>query len=394
MANSPRWRQAVDLVATAFHDGGVSTLSAMAYDLGQAQLANYVHGVRESIAARQASATTVAYYGYTAVNNLGDDACLDGARSLSPDRTVLDWRRLTDYAPTSLRGTPQVRGVQLGGGTLIGSMGFADGFRQAVNELRAPSFALGTGVESPIAEQWGMTSTEAVDQWRHLLEDMAYLAVRGPQSAHTLRDVYGIEAPICGDIALAIPTPEPAPREKHLGMCLAAPADGVWGSSVEKMFEANLAVARSLLRDGWTIQFFVFWPMHDRAITRKMISALGVSDGVSVTVPSSTADFFRRARTCSVFIGTRLHSAVFASMLDIPTVALAYRPKADDFMASIDRVDWSLRANDITGERLRDAVTQLSAERERHAREIHTAVHALQTSLRSHLDAATLALQR
>lgn len=115
-------------------------------------------------------------------------------------------------------------------------------------------------------------------------------------------------------------------------MCLAALADGVWGSSVEEMFEANLDVARSLLRDGWTLQFFIFWPMHDRAITRKLVRALGDSDRVRVTVSATPADFFRVARTCSVFVGTRLHSAVFASMLDIPTVALAYRPKADDFM--------------------------------------------------------------
>ncbi len=393
VTDTPRWRQAIDLVATAFHDGGATNLAATAYDLGYAQTANYVQGLRESRLARQTPVDSVAYYGYTAVNNLGDDACLTGARELSPSRTVLDWRRISDYAPAALRGTPRARAVQLGGGTLIGSMGFADGFRRAARELGAPTFALGTGVESVLAQQWGMTSDEAVAQWREILHDMTYLAVRGPQSAATLREVYGIEAPVCGDIALGISTPAPAPREKHLGMCLAAPADGVWGSSVEEMFEANLDVARSLLRDGWTLQFFIFWPMHDRAITRKLVRALGDSDRVRVTVPATPADFFRVARTCSVFVGTRLHSAVFASMLDIPTVALAYRPKADDFMASIGRTDWSLRADGITGERLRDAVEQLSEEREQHVAQIHESVRSLQAALRTHVAAADAALQ-
>jgi len=393
VTDTPRWRKAVTLAAAAFDDGGVTNLATTAYDLGYAQTANYVQGLRESRLARQATSDLVAYYGYTAVNNLGDDACLTGARELFPSRTVLDWRRISDHAPAALRGTPRARAVQLGGGTLIGSLGFADGFRRAARELGAPTFALGTGVESVIAEQWGMTSDEAVAQWREILHDMTYLAVRGPQSAATLRELYGIDAPVCGDIALGISTPPPTPREKHLGMCLAAPADGVWESSVKKMFEANLDLARSLLRDGWTLQLFIFWPMHDRAITRKLVHALGDGDRVRVTAPSTPADFFRVARTCSVFVGTRLHSAVFASMLDIPTVALAYRPKADDFMASIGRTDWSLRADGISGERLRDAVERLSAEREQHAGQIHEAVGNLQLALRTHVAAADAALQ-
>jgi len=393
VASAPRWRLAADMVVSAMGDGGVRGLGTMAYDLGVTQAANYLNGVRESVRARRNDAGALAYYGYTAVNNLGDDACLVGARELSPGRTVLDWRRIDEYAPTTLRGRPRVDGVQLGGGTLIGSMGFAEGFRHVAKELRAPTIALGTGVESPLAAQWGITSDEAVDQWRSILTDMAYLAVRGPQSAATLRDVYGIDAPICGDVALGITTPPPTPREKHLGICVAAPADGVWESSVERLFDANLGVARSLLRDGWTLQFFIFWPMHDRAITTRIVHALGDSDRVSVSIPATPADFFARARHCSLFIGTRLHSAVFASMLAIPTVALAYRPKADDFMASIDRVDWSLHADNISSDRLRDAVEALSGERERHSTAIAASVGILQASLRHHVTAANAALR-
>ena len=81
-------------------------------------------------------------------------------------------------------------------------------------------------------------------------------------------------------------------------------------------------------------------------------------------------------------LGTRLHSIVMASIVDVPTVALAYRHKVEDFMASIDRSDWVIRTSEVDGAWLTDAALELSDDRNVHSTSVSRAVASLEESLR------------
>ena len=81
-------------------------------------------------------------------------------------------------------------------------------------------------------------------------------------------------------------------------------------------------------------------------------------------------------------LGTRLHSIVMASIVDVPTVALAYRHKVEDFMASIDRSDWAIRTSEVDCASLTDAALELSGDRDMHSTSVSRAVASLEESLR------------
>jgi len=220
-----------------------------------------------------------------------------------------------------------------------------------------------------------------MEQWIPALRSMVHLAVRGPRSQAILRESFGIEAVVSGDLALGLETPVPSPREKLLGICLAAPVH-MWGSTPDRLFDATLATARALIGEGWTIRLFVLCPSEDRAITARLAAAINAGGRVRVVVPRTPARFMEHVGACTALLGTRLHSIVMASMVDVPTVALAYRHKVEDFMASIDRSDWAIRTSEVDGAWLTDAALELSGDRNVHSTGINRAVVSLQDSLR------------
>jgi len=350
-------------------------------DRAERRAASIGIALRDSIVMRAHSPQTIAYLGYTTGANLGDAACMAAARSLFDDQQLVDWLRVHRFAPQSLRGGATAQAVMLGGGTLVGSSHFRSMLVESAASLDAPSFSLGMGLEDPETIAWGISSPQIMEQWIPALRSMVHLAVRGPRSQAILREAFGIEAAVSGDLALGLKAPVPSPREKLLGICLAAPQH-MWGSTADRLFDATLATARALIGEGWTIRLFVLCPPEDRAITARLAAAINAGERVRVVVPRSPARFMEQVGACTALLGTRLHSIVMASMVDVPTVALAYRHKVEDFMASIDRSAWAIRTSEVDGAWLTDAALELSGDRNVHSTSVNRAVASLQGSLR------------
>lgn len=55
---------------------------------------------------------------------------------------------------------------------------------------------------------------------------------------------------------------------------------------------------------------------------------------------------------CQLLVGMRLHSLIFAANAGVPAVALAYDPKIDHFMMSLELSDHSINIRSMTGEQL------------------------------------------
>lgn len=62
---------------------------------------------------------------------------------------------------------------------------------------------------------------------------------------------------------------------------------------------------------------------------------------------------------CNYFIGTRMHSNIFATSLYIPTVAIAYEQKTIGIMDTIGLSDYVININDIKGDKLINKVNKL-----------------------------------
>ena len=55
---------------------------------------------------------------------------------------------------------------------------------------------------------------------------------------------------------------------------------------------------------------------------------------------------------CDYFIGTRMHSNIFATSMCIPTIAIAYEKKTNGIMHTIGLDDYIIEMNEITTEKL------------------------------------------
>ena len=317
---------------------------------------------------------TVAYAEFTFARNLGDEACLVAARSLFGEATVVDWGRSW---PIALRRRASFHAAMLGGGTLVGRQGFLTMLEETEATTDGPSFMIGAGVEDPESERWGLTTPGIVKRWQPTLARMSRLSARGPRSADLLRELYGVTAPMVGDLALALDAPIPEASDKVLGICIGTPGDGMWGST-QHVLDTTVAVARTMLDEGWRLQITTVWPIADRAATAAL-----VKHRVTVSTCTKPRDFLAHVGRCTMILGERLHALVLASVVGVPTLAMAYRPKTEDFMASIGRSEWSTRTSQVAPRRLVEQLVELADDRDRHSEQTMTAVGARRAALRA-----------
>jgi hypothetical protein len=340
----------------------------------------YVEGLRESGKLLRPLGERCGYLGFTQGRNLGDDACRDAASELMAPFTLVDWNKARIVLPKKLSVQERCSGLMLGGGTLIGRYQWLDELKNMQCRLGGNMFSIGVGVEDPDSGDWHLTSQRELERWVPTLLDMDYLSVRGERSAEILRGL-GVGAIVSGDIALGL-HPRPAePRERILGICMASPTDGMWGGTVESALDTVVGLSRRLIREGWMIHLYLIYRRADGAITRELMRRIDNADSVRAISPTSTDDYLNHVGEATVFIGMRLHSVVLASVAAVPSVALAYRPKCEEFMESIGRSKWSVRTSALDGLQLMSMLEEISNRRDVHSAAISSAVSERRTIL-------------
>ena len=214
---------------------------------------------------------------------------------------------------------------------------------------------LGTGVASP--EFWGLT--EDPDRWVRWLTSCAYVGVRGPQSAETLRSWgYKGELEICGDSALLV-TPGPD-VERVDGRVVVAPAwtkGELWGGSDRDVVDALAAAVVRWKHDGREVVCLASSPEDDGQILQLSKATGGeVLPYLAGYVENQAAiDLIASAE---VVVGERLHACILAAAVSTPFIGIEYRPKLSDFAESVDRGDLVARTDTLSG----DSIVDLAAE--------------------------------
>lgn len=281
------------------------------------------------------------YVGWTGRFNLGDDIMVDCVREL------LDWADIAES------GDPQDL-IILGGGTLINMRTYL----RWVSERDSPRVeraTLGTGVASP--DFWGLN--EDPDRWVRWLSSCAYVGVRGPRSAETLRSWgYKGEMEICGDSALLV-TPSPGVVRTE-GRVVVAPAwtkGELWGGSDRDVIEAMAAAIDQWKRDGREVVCLASSPEDDGQILQLSRATGGeLLPYLAGYVENQAAiDLIASAE---VVAGERLHACILAAALSTPFIGIEYRPKLRDFAESVDRGDLVVRTDTLSG----DSIVELAAE--------------------------------
>jgi hypothetical protein len=313
------------------------------------------------------------YVGWQGHENFGDDILLDVWRRLLGSGIAVEAPlHAKDYvrsAPGVLRGRKRAgrdAQVLLGGGTALGFRSWAQHVRLATAAYGADSVVvLGAGAAEG-ADAYAR-SLQRVDwrAWRKV-KNLRVLGVRGPLSQQELRVNLDLEVEVLGDPALMYPylRPTPAHKEPTLGICL--------GSQESTRFDvssvadaARVAVAEL----GWDGVRVIGLAASDRPDVDRLTSALGDLVRDVHLYAGDVAATTEIIGTCGAFVSERLHGAILAVALGVPTVPLAYASKCDDFWLSVNSerpslhpgcgttqlVDEFLAAREDGGERTRRA---------------------------------------
>jgi len=282
----------------------------------------------------------VAYIGWIGHRNLGDEIMFKVIRRALSPLPVTPFTAPVGEAVfdrLGLGGPGFFRAVLLGGGTLINPL-FLRAAR-LVNTFGTPFHTVGTGVGSP---GFGMPLHTTLEGWREALND-SLVSVRGPLSQQSLQDVGLRHAVVIGDPALGLaPDSAPAFRVRKRLVINLAKEPGTRPSPAESVvYRCASSIAKQFLGKGGEVVGIVLGN-GDRSTLARFRAEHGIP-GMTIEDHRMSGEGLLRTLAGSIgLIGVRLHSAVMASCVGVPSILMAYRNKCDDFMASMDLNDFAI----------------------------------------------------
>lgn len=104
----------------------------------------------------------------------------------------------------------------------------------------------------------------------------------------------------------------------------------------------------------------------DRVPARRVRALLAdLGDAVSLVEAAMTAAELKAAYGCmDIFMGTRLHSNIFALTEHVPSITIQYQPKTRGVLRMLGLEEWVVDIDEVTGEKLRRLLARLWREQD------------------------------
>lgn len=311
----------------------------------------------------------IEYIGCLGIDNLGDEALFHATKKIfSPTVVRPAFSPLNRLRLVGKRiNKPSQHMVILGGGTLIANRYYIRQFEDHTTRLGAGS-VFGTGVEDPRLIQ-GDDLALYINDIKRTLPLARYVGVRGPLSKGILEE-FGVRAEIevIGDLACYFTKPAAfwSPKKGSIGINIGHSNGNFFGSE-ENFLKVMRDFVVSLDRQGFDITFFVVWP-EDFDVTSRVVTAAGLKSAKIVSEFHDPGAYMDQVSKMEVFLGVKLHAVVLAMCAGVPSIAMEYRPKCRDFMASVGAEKFVIRTDQLTPETLIEATSTLMCSNDRNAR--------------------------
>ena len=177
---------------------------------------------------------------------------------------------------------------------------------------------------------------------RRTIEACRLVTLRDRQSLQELRSI-GVKRPdlyVTGDPAFTLePTRPPRALLRELGIPDEA---GVVGISVRELpendnFPEQFATLCDRLSQelGKTIVFLIMQQSRDEAISRQIQSRMTAPSFLAMT-PGDPGAMLSLIRDMDAVVSMRLHTIIFAALVQVPVVGCVYDPKVDAFLRMLD----------------------------------------------------------
>ena len=273
-------------------------------------------------------------FGMFGAGNLGDEAMLVAARKEIGEYRCIPWRYSQNTLINKIILSTKHKNLFVVGGTLIhgGKTGWLDYVEHRFNQ-KVPVQFFGTGIA--FTESQVLNRSDSFKRWSNILSLSSTVWLRGTQSVELAKEM-GATAKVFGDFAFLLydPTIPLSPLEArkdivglNFGECLGD----------QKDFEEKAARIVSSLRAKHKLVF--------HAVVRSdvpVIMRIATSAGLSLNeaeIEKHYADpyaFMNSIRDYRAFLGLKLHAAGLAMIAGVPSLMIAYLPKARDFMTPLD----------------------------------------------------------
>ena len=218
-------------------------------------------------------------------------------------------------------------------------------------------YSFGTGVlDLTFWKNYNDLSLYEEQKWDDALLNFRKILVRGIESQAILKRK-GISSTVVGDPGLTFvrQTLFYPLRTKVLGLNIGHCYNILWGNNEEEVFEKVAEAATTLGNNGWKIHLFCVY-REDWAIVKRLQERLRPFVTNVITEYQHPESYILNVEKCDVFLGLKLHSAVFPFCRGIPTIMMEYRPKCRDFMKTVGAEGRCLRCDKMTSQQLVDQV--------------------------------------
>ncbi len=299
-----------------------------------------------ALAAVRGDRPVIAYVGWTGEGNLGDEAMY--AMHVAHLGFVADLVPvpIADANPILRAIGPRIDAICLGGGTLIANGFFRRGLTAVMEAApQARRFMIGVGSESP---DYRGGRRAAIDlefaRWPAILSEFEAVRVRGPLSVKAMSSI-GVDATHTGDPALLLPKLAVEPDPMIVGINVGL-TDDQWGGDAVPPTDLLQALIDLVLSLGLRVRL-VPTTAQDHAF---MKSFCAVRPLAGVEMPAqfySVSGLLKFVGECGSLVGMKLHALILAATQHVPLIALEYRPKCRDFMASVGLEEACYRTDDI-----------------------------------------------
>jgi polysaccharide pyruvyl transferase WcaK-like protein len=179
-----------------------------------------------------------------------------------------------------------------------------------------------------------------------VLQDAAYVGVRGPKSAKILEENGFPTAKVIGDPALSLCLPK-SPNSPRTGIIAINLCNHglIWGNQ-EQVNETIARLVQHLFEKGWDVEFIPM-QLKDLQLGLKIIQDFNLHKVSIWREYRNIGKTINRIQNYDILVGQRLHSVVFACGCGVPSVMLEYQPKSRDFMESIGMQQFYIRTDVI-----------------------------------------------
>lgn len=272
-------------------------------------------------------------FGMFGAGNLGDEAMLVAAKKEIGEYRCIPWRHSQNALINKIILTTKHKRLFVVGGTLIhgGNTGWLDYVEHRFNQ-KVPINFFGTGIAFTGSQV--SNRSDSFQRWSNILSLSSNVWLRGSQSVELAKEM-GAAAKIFGDFAFLLydPTIPLSPLEArkdvvglNFGECLGD----------QKDFEKKATKIVASLKTKHRLAFHAV-VKSDVPVIMRIAASAGLSLN-ETEIEKHYADpyaFMNSIRDYRAFLGLKLHAAGLAMIAGVPSLMIAYLPKAKDFMTPL-----------------------------------------------------------